>query len=89
MTTKLSPTWKWRLLYCENSKAMVIQVETAIVPEIIWSGQESIGGQQCFILVTEMLGPTLQDFFLHCNRELMVSTAALLAIKLVDECDSA
>lgn len=30
-----------------------------------------------------MLGPTLQDYFLHCNKEFNVSTTVILAFKMV------
>lgn len=39
------------------------------------------------MLVTEMLGPTLQDYFLHCNKEFNVSTSVILAFKMVPSRD--
>lgn len=57
------------------------------MPIIYWYGPETIENQQCFVLVTEMLGPTLHDLFVHCNKDFSVSTVAVLAVKLVLESD--
>lgn len=53
------------------------------MPIVYWYGWETIDSQQCFIVVTELLGPTLHDLFLHCNKDFNVSTVAILAVKLV------
>lgn len=49
------------------------------IPPVFWYGRE--GAFHC--LVTERLGPTLEDLFLFCNRKFTLKTVLMIADQMV------
>lgn len=54
---------------------------------MFWFGPQNLDGHDCLVMVIEMLGPTLQDYFVHCNKEFNISTTAIVALKMVGLAD--
>jgi serine/threonine protein kinase len=53
-------------------------------PLLLWTGMETIDNRDCAVLVTELVGPSLNDFFGHCHKEFKLSTTVLVALKMLD-----
>ena len=53
--------------------------ETAGIPNVYYFGQEGLHN----ILVIDLLGPSLEDLFDHCNRRLSIKTVVMVAKQMV------
>jgi len=49
------------------------------VPNLYWSGIEG----EYSVMVMELLGPSLEDFFQFCKRRFSVKTTCILAIEII------
>jgi casein kinase 1 len=52
---------------------------TAGVPNVYYFGQEGLHN----ILVIDLLGPSLEDLFDHCNRRFTTKTVVMVAKQMV------
>lgn len=52
---------------------------TAGVPNVYYFGQEGLHN----ILVIDLLGPSLEDLFDHCNRRFSIKTVVMVAKQMV------
>jgi len=60
------------------------QVLTAVagIPNVYYFGQEGLHN----ILVIDLLGPSLEDLFDHCNRRFSIKTTVMVAKQMVRCC---
>lgn len=54
-------------------------VQTAGIPNVYYFGQEGLHN----ILVIDLLGPSLEDLFDHCNRKFTIKTVVMVAKQMV------
>lgn len=52
---------------------------TAGIPNVYYFGQEGLHN----ILVIDLLGPSLEDLFDHCNRRFTIKTVVMVAKQMV------
>jgi hypothetical protein len=51
------------------------------IPNVYYFGQEGLHN----ILVIDLLGPSLEDLFDHCNRRFSIKTVVMVAKQMVSE----
>lgn len=56
-----------------------LQLCTAGIPNVYYFGQEGLHN----ILVIDLLGPSLEDLFDHCNRRFSTKTVVMVAKQMV------
>lgn len=61
-----------------GSKSIIL-TRTAGVPNVYYFGQEGLHN----ILVIDLLGPSLEDLFDHCNRRFSIKTVVMVAKQMV------
>ena len=54
-------------------------VDAAGIPNVYYFGQEGLHN----ILVIDLLGPSLEDLFDHCNRRFTIKTVVMVAKQMV------
>jgi hypothetical protein len=64
---------------CPVSNRLVVLTRTAGVPNVYYFGQEGLHN----ILVIDLLGPSLEDLFDHCNRRFSIKTVVMVAKQMV------
>ena len=70
------------LVGCRKSSAFgcyLFLTRTAGVPNVYYFGQEGLHN----ILVIDLLGPSLEDLFDHCNRRFSIKTVVMVAKQMV------
>ena len=58
---------------------LTLLFSAAGIPNVYYFGQEGLHN----ILVIDLLGPSLEDLFDHCNRRFSVKTVAMIAKQMV------
>ena len=56
-------------------------VHVAGIPNVYYFGQEGLHN----ILVIDLLGPSLEDLFDHCNRRFSIKTVVMVAKQMVSD----
>ena len=54
-------------------------IHSAGIPNVYYFGQEGLHN----ILVIDLLGPSLEDLFDHCNRRFSIKTVVMVAKQMV------
>ncbi|OMJ75084.1 hypothetical protein SteCoe_25860 [Stentor coeruleus] len=62
-----------------ESKILKLLQEGEGVPSMIWFGNEGIYN----VLIMELLGPSLEDLFLYCNRKFSLKTVLMIADQIL------
>lgn len=62
-----------------SARARQLQGSSA-VPRLFWEGKAGDGSR---VMVTELLGPSLEDLFSHCKHKFSLKTALLLADQML------
>lgn len=57
----------------------MLTIRSAGIPNVYYFGQEGLHN----ILVIDLLGPSLEDLFDHCNRKFTVKTVVMVAKQMV------
>ena len=66
----------------ELSSLKVANCIVAGIPNVYYFGQEGLHN----ILVIDLLGPSLEDLFDHCNRKFSIKTVVMVAKQMVCIC---
>lgn len=64
---------------CSFAKWDLVLTSIAGVPNVYYFGQEGLHN----ILVIDLLGPSLEDLFDHCNRRFSIKTVVMVAKQMV------
>jgi serine/threonine protein kinase len=63
-----------------ESKLMKLMQESAGVPAMLWFGSE--GGFN--VLIMELLGPSIEDLFLYCNKKFSLKTVMMVGSQMLE-----
>ena len=69
----------WGAVSCSISNTSMVLIRIAGVPNVYYFGQEGLHN----ILVIDLLGPSLEDLFDHCNRRFSIKTVVMVAKQMV------
>lgn len=65
--------------YSKRRNETITNIIAAGIPNVYYFGQEGLHN----ILVIDLLGPSLEDLFDHCNRKFTVKTVVMVAKQMV------
>ena len=78
MNTEPTRYWSAAVSF-EPLQPRQILTSTAGIPNVYYFGQEGLHN----ILVIDLLGPSLEDLFDHCNRRFSIKTVVMVAKQMV------
>ena len=73
-----------RAQVCEEAKLLQDFIGVEGFPKFTWYGKEG----EFYIMVIELLGPSLEDLFNYCGGKFSLKTVLLLAIQLISRIES-
>ena len=78
MNTGLTRSWSAAVSFAFAQLSQTLTC-TAGIPNVYYFGQEGLHN----ILVIDLLGPSLEDLFDHCNRRFSIKTVVMVAKQMV------